>query len=254
MRDTLISPLWLLGGVLLALLLTSLLSRKRWLLRGGLALVLALWWILSAPVCADWALGHLEGIARRQAGRCGAPPPGSLFIVLAGGVQDSGASAGSVISLSSASLRRTLAAERIARGVAGSSLLFSGGHGWPRTEAELMRELALRLGFPSARIETDSTSRTTYESARNLARRFVGAAHAPLYLVTSADHMPRAYMAFRLSGLKVCALPVDFEAARSAPLQAWVPSQQGFDIMSRALHEYIGIPYYLFKLAGRPPA
>ncbi len=239
---------------MLALLVVSVLARRPWLVRGGLVLALVLWWGLSAPVTADWALGHLEGIARRQARHCGAPPPGSLFIVLAGGVQDSGPAAGSVISLSAASLRRTLGAERIARGVPRSMLLFSGGHGGRTTEADLMRELALRLGFPAARIETDSASLTTFESARNLARRFAGAAHAPLYLVTSADHMPRAYMAFRLSGLKVCALPVDFEAARSAPLRAWVPSQQGFDIMARALHEYLGIPYYLFKLAGRPPA
>ena len=253
MRDTLISPIWLFGCLLLAVLLASLLPRRRWPATVLAGVALAAWWALAAPVTANWALGQLEGVARTQARRCGAPRPGSLFIVLAGGVRESGAAAGSVISLSGASLRRTVAAERIASDIPGSRLLFSGGHGGRHTEADLMRALALRLGFPAARIATDSVSLTTFESARNLTRRLAGTNHGPLYLVTSAEHMPRAYMAFRLSGLDVCALPVDFEAAPSLPAQAWVPSEQGLDMMSRALHEYLGIPYYRFKLAGRRP-
>ena len=250
MRDTLLSPVWMFGWVLLALLLLSLFARRRCWLRAGLLLALVLWWGLSAPVTADRALGHLESVARREAGRCSAPPPGSLFIVLAGGVRETGASLDPVISLSAASLRRTLAAERVAQGVPGSRLLFSGGHGGSITEADLMRELALRLGFPAARIQTDDVSRTTYESARNLARRLGAAGHPPPYLVTSADHMPRAYLAFQESGLPVCALPVDFEASHSYDFEQWVPDIGAFAMMSRALHEYLGIPYYQLKFAG----
>ena len=250
MRDTLLSPLWGFGWIFLFLLLLSLLSQRRWWLRAGLVFALLLWWGVSAPVVADRVLGHLESMARREAKRCTPPPPGSLFIVLAGGIRETDASADPVISLSAASLRRTLAAEQLARSVPDSRLLFSGGHGGAVTEADLMRALALRLGFPAARIQTDDVSRTTYESARNLARRLGAASHRSLYLVTSAYHMPRAYLAFRDSGLPVCAFPVDFEASRSNDLEQWFPSSGAFAMMSRALHEYLGIPYYRLKFAG----
>ena len=253
MRDTLLSPIWLFGWMLLALLLASLRLRGSWLLRGGLALAWVVWWTLSAPVSADWALGGLEAVARQEAARCGAPPPGSMFIVLAGGLRENPASSDAVASLSSASLRRALAAESMASTVPGSRLLFSGGHGGRYTEAELMRQLALRLGFPAARIETDEVSLTTYESARNLSRRFTRGAHPPLYLVTSAYHMPRAYLAFHESGLKVCALPVDFEASHSLDPDQWIPTLQGLAMMSKAVHEFLGIPYYWVKLAGKAP-
>ena len=250
MRDTLLSPLWGFGWIFLFLLLLSLLSQRRWWLRAGLVFALVLWWGVSAPVVADRVLGHLESMARREAKRCTPPPPGSLFIVLAGGIRETDASADPVISLSAASLRRTLAAETLARGVPDSRLLFSGGHGGAVTEADLMRALALRLGFPAARIDVDDVSRTTYESARNLARRFGAIKHPPLYLVTSAYHMPRAYLAFRDSGLAVCALPVDFEASRSEDFDQWIPNDGAFAMVSRALHEYIGIVYYRLKFAG----
>ena len=251
MRDDLITPLWLLGWALLGLFLLTLFVRRGWLLRTFSAAVLALWWCMSAPVPAGLTLGHLEHVARREAAACEPPPAGSMFIVLAGGVREPGHANDPVVYLSAASLRRTLAAERIASRVPSSILLFSGAHGAPMTEADRMRELALRLGFPATRILTDSVSLTTYESALNLTRRLGSNPGRPLYLITSAYHMARAYLAFRSAGLTVCALPVDFEAPGAPDARDWVPSMGGLAMMGRALHEYVGIPYYWLKFTRK---
>lgn len=247
LRDILLSPVWLIGLALLTLLGLSFLPHRPRFLRAALIVALGLWWGLSAPVTANLALSHLETKARLLARRCGPPQPDSLFIVLAGGVRSPAASADDITSLSAASLRRTLAAVAIASRVPASRLLLSGGHGGRHPEAQLMRSLALRLGFDRARVQIDDLSRTTFDSARNLARRLHGSGKVRPYLVTSAGHMPRAYLAFRRSGLDVCALPVDFEAGSTPEFRYWVPSMGGLAQMSRVLHEYLGLLYYRAK-------
>ena len=111
-----------------------------------------------------------------------------------------------------------------------------------------MRSLALRLGFPSARIAVDERSRTTYQSALHLRAQLSGRRPGSTYLITSAYHMARAYMTFRRLGVDICALPVDFESIHSRTLDSWVPAPGAIGVMSRALHEYFGLLYYAWKL------
>ena len=248
--DELVSPLWLLGWVLAAWLAASLLLPAPRALRAGALGVFACAWLLCTPVTANLALHLLERRASREALACGPPPAGALFIVLTGGLRDTPHGPDDINALSEASLRRTIAAAALARDDPGSRLLLSGGMGARWREADLMAALAKRLGVAPAHIELDRDSRTTLQSARNVARMLRHAPPGPRYLVTSAYHMPRAYMAFTRSGLRVCALPVDFEADENFTVSSWLPDLPALRMMSMAAHEFLGTLYYRWVKLG----
>src|SRR5262249_14952030 len=90
-------------------------------------------------------------------------------------------------------------------------ILYSGGG----TEAQLGKEILVRLGVERERIIVEDRSRSTAENAR-----FSKIAAAPnqsekWILVTSAFHMPRAMGAFRAFGFPAEADPVDFKSSKA---------------------------------------
>lgn len=216
-------------------------SPSPWLRAAACANALLLY-LPSTPLFANWVLGMLEhrALALR---RCGPPPKGSLVIVLAGGVHGHPAAPDDYQDLSESSLRRVIAASRLALRTPDSTLILSGGAGGRWREADLMAALARRLGMPEARIEEDRRSLTTYESAMDLRHMLSGNTH-PRYLVTSAFHMPRAWMSFHRSGQTVCAWPVDFRAYPLTPLQMLTPQITALEKSGLALHEWAGMIVY----------
>lgn len=248
MFDSLLTPWIALGLMILVAALSSLARGVPMRIRITILAALVLFGVVSLPYTANLALGHLEARALALQRQCGEPPAASVFIVLAGGIRDSGTGGPHVEQLSADSLRRLIGAEHIAAQVRGSELLLSGGAGTHWKEADLMRELALRLGFPASRIRIDRDSHTTLESAfavRRLLR--TTKVSAPLYLVTSAYHMQRAMLSFHLSGVKVCALPVDFRAIHEPPWEMLMPSLDAMHKMALVVHEYLGDFYYRWR-------
>jgi uncharacterized SAM-binding protein YcdF (DUF218 family) len=229
-------------GLFLLTALTFWQSRSSLLRSFALALTL-LYFLLSMPLTANLALGELEHAARQDE-TCGPPPAGSIFIVLAGGVESKPAKSTDFAELKQQTLRRLLSATMIALHTPNSRLLLSGGAGGRWREADLMGALAEQMGYPASHILLDRESRTTYQSALNVAKILAHDSVMPRYLVTSADHMPRAYLAFRQSGQHVCALPVDFNAINQPPYEMLTPQLSALAKMTRALHEYIGILFY----------
>jgi Uncharacterized conserved protein len=229
-------------GLVLLTALTFWQSRSV-LLRSFAAALTLLYFLLAMPLTANLALGALEHVARQDE-TCGPPPAGSIFIVLAGGVESKPAQITDFADLKLQSLRRLLSAAMIALHTPNSRLLLSGGAGGRWREADLMGALAEQMGYPASRILLDRESRTTYQSALNVAKILANSPAVPRYLVTSAYHMPRAYMAFRQSGQQVCALPVDFNAIDQPPYEMLTPQLSALAKMTRALHEYIGILFY----------
>lgn len=199
--------------------------------------------LASMPLTANLALGVLERKASAEK-VCPAPPSGSVLVVLAGGVNGNPTDTNDVAALKASSLRRTLSAVQLAQQVPASMLLISGGWGKTVREADLMGTLARQMGFPSARIELDTLSRTTYQSAVNLRARLQRIPPRQRYLVTSADHMPRAMMAFAHEGLTMCAWPVDDEALPLHPLDMLTPQLSALEKSTRVLHEMLGMLYY----------
>ncbi len=172
------------------------------------------------------------------------PPPGSIIILLAGGIRGDPDRLDDFSALSEASLYRLFSAVRLADQTPNSTLLISGGGGRVIHEANLMGALAEQLGFPRQRVELDTRSHTTFESALNVASAVEKYPQRQRYLVTSADHMPRALMAFRHAGLNVCARPVDFEALPLKPAEMLTPQISALSKSTRAMHEALGMLYY----------
>ncbi|MFY8149385.1 MAG: YdcF family protein [Prochlorococcaceae cyanobacterium] len=131
-------------------------------------------------------------------------------------------------------------------------LLFTGGW-WPTRpstppEGEVLRQRALDLGIPAARLATTAKVRNTAEEASAVAALLPNS--STIVLVTSAFHMPRAQRLFERQGLRVIPFPVDFQASgvwAGHPLAdplAYIPSAQGLESSSRALRELLGRTLY----------
>ena len=229
---------------LLVLTIETLRRAQSWWLRIFAALLTLAFFAVSTPLGANLMLGALERRARLEERHCGAPPPGSLIIVLAGGIRGDPDRPHDFSALSAPSLYRLFSAVRLADQTPRSILLISGGWGKTIHEANLMGTLAEQLGFPWQRVELDTRSRTTFESALNVASAVEKYPQRQRYLVTSADHMPRALMAFHHAGLSVCARPVDFEALPLKPAEMLTPQLSALSKSTRVMHEALGMLYY----------
>lgn len=180
--------------------------------------------LLGSPVVANAMLGWVEDQATALA-TCPAPPDDAILIVLAGGIQSVADTPEQYEKLKEATIFRVLPATRIARRLGQSTLLMTGGLGDSVREADLMAALARDLGMPPERIWTEYESSSTASSAK-ATRALIDAKDTktrPLYLVTSASHMPRAAAAFHSAGVQVCPLPVDYRRLHPPLADALVP-------------------------------
>ena len=205
--------------------------------------ITVLFLLASMPLFANLALGALERKATQEK-ICSPPPPGTLFVVLAGGIDGNPMHAQDFSALKTASLKRLLAAVQLTQRTPDSTLLISGGWGRTVREANLMGALAVQLGFPASRMILDTTSRTTFQTAVNMRERILQFPVGRRYLVTSADHMPRAMMAFAHEQVSICAWPVDYEAIRIQALDMLTPQISALDKTTRVVHELLGMLYY----------
>lgn len=91
-----------------------------------------------------------------------------------------------------------------------------------RSEAELMAELLVQRAVPAERIIVEPTARNTFRSALAVSwivkRRFPG---APVYVATSAYHMPRCVLLLGVAGLDAHRSRPAIGPASSAVLQRW---------------------------------
>jgi uncharacterized SAM-binding protein YcdF (DUF218 family) len=246
--ESLIAPTALLAWCLAFLTLATWRHPAPKTLRFGASASLLVFLMLSTPLAVDPAFSMLQQAARSEQ-RCGPPPPGSVLIVLAGGLNRNPAQVTDFNALRSDSLRRTLFAVALAQRTPHSVLLFSGGGGTRFREADVMGALAQALGFAPDRIVLDRTSRTTAASAINTRAMPAGDSGRPRYLITSAYHMPRANMAFRDAGQKVCAWPVDFLDTEVPPPELFTPGIGSLQRSTLLLHEALGMVFYRLKAA-----
>ncbi|MEZ5775300.1 MAG: YdcF family protein [Hyphomicrobiaceae bacterium] len=177
------------------------------------------------------------------------------IIVLGGAIETTVSKARGVVTLNEAGERMSEAA-MLARRLAGTRLVFSGGSGAilfeGMTESELARRWFVEEGIAAERIVLEDLSRTTRENAEQtaalLARSTEGAGGRYL-LVTSAYHMPRAIGTFRHAGLDVVAFPVDYRSRGIADL--WRPfdkPSEGLRRVDIVVREWMGLLAY--RLTG----
>lgn len=207
-------------------------------------IVLAGWvWVSATPAIAHALLVRLESVhpPLRVELSEGQQP---TIAVLSGGDPFDAASPDE-LQLNLASLRRTLAGAGLWKEI-GGELLFVGSI---RNEAvpvgKRMARLARETGVEARAIRLLPGSLNTYRNLVDLSEE--EAREQPLFLVTSAWHMPRALAVARALDMKVIPVAVDYRGKRNLTWRAWIPSNGGLALMRLALHEYVGLAYYRWR-------
>lgn len=213
----------------------------RWLLTG-----LAAWaWIFTTPAVANLGVRALEGPVPARAAPVLADKGSALIMVMGSGD----------VSTRGGVLRARLDEagwERLLEGVAlwrrvGGTLLFAGdvdGDGSPGASlGGVMAHHAAQLGVPSSAIRVRQGASRTHEELRVAAPEI--RAHAgPVWLVTSALHMPRTLRVAQRLGLRVQPHRCDYRQLVEPAWGAWLPNARGALVFADVLHEVIGLAYY----------
>jgi uncharacterized SAM-binding protein YcdF (DUF218 family) len=130
-------------------------------------------------------------------------------------------------------------------------VLASVGRGHSVTEvtcSALARRVLQESGVPSSMILIQERSANTYEDALYGAEILRRHSVRRIALVTEAFHMLRAEKCFRRQGLKVVPAPCRYRTARMT--FGWaelVPRREYLLENKEALHEWIGLAWYLIK-------
>lgn len=211
------------------------LNRMRWLCVG-----LVLWaWMLSAPSASNELIRAMEG------------PPAAATDALARNDQNL------IVVLASGELRPRLDQpgwERLHGGIglwqqAGGQLLMAGGPGQTNGTSlgALMAQAARDFGVPARTVAYVGGGSNTFEDLQS-ATALVKQHQGPVWLVTSALHMPRALAVTRRLGWPaVRPHRVDYQAVPPLGAAGWLPSNGGPARMAEVLHEIVGRMFYRLK-------
>jgi uncharacterized SAM-binding protein YcdF (DUF218 family) len=212
---------------------------------------LAILWVSSMPVVAGRLLGGLEGqylpVAMQDI------PSSDCIVVLGGAV--GGMSYPRVdIDLTDSSDRVYQAAKLYRARKASIVIVAAGNQPWNRNEtpeAELINRLLMEWGVPQRSILLDTESKTTRENATNAAVLLRETNCHRNLLVTSAWHMPRAVLAFRLAGVEVIPVSTDVRSiwVDGDSLGSYIPQANALARTSHALKEWMGI--WVYEWGGR---
>lgn len=132
----------------------------------------------------------------------------------------------------------------------GLPLLVTGGFvGDARTPLAAMMARSLREDFGVAATWQEPAASDTWDNARLsaalLRRDGIGAA----YVVTHPWHMRRALLAFAAAGLPATAAPLAADPAQKWSPSSFVPHLRGWQASAYAIHEWLGIAWYSWRLA-----
>ncbi len=177
---------------------------------------------------------------------------GSHLVMLGGGVDSRVRSDMEFERMSSSTMARASATARIAAAEPQLRIVAAGGALQEITEADVIANYWIALGIENDRILREGWSTNTRENAVSVARLLeTESVEGPVRLVTSAMHMPRALMTFRIElnrrGLEVCPVSVDRQALINMPLGAWIPQTTALVKFSKWLHEIAALAVYRLR-------
>lgn len=208
----------------------------------GIAVLL----VTSNKAVGNWLAGSLESrYAPVPELTDGAALPSVLgacsYIAVLGGGHADAAGFSANNQLSASALARLVEAVRLWRHLPRAALLTCGParDGFP-AHAEILKRAALDLGVPAAQITELPNVRDTADEVRAL-RALVG--DAPVALVTSAWHMPRAMALAEHAGLRAVPCPADF-VCRPQARPEWTDylwDLRGLERSTKGIHEYLGL-------------
>jgi uncharacterized SAM-binding protein YcdF (DUF218 family) len=197
---------------------------------------IALTVVLSMPALGWWldrSQPHLSYAAPPW-------PPADAIVVIGGGRRGFAVEFGVELTAGVSTLERVRYTATLSRRL-NKPILVSGGAplwGAAQPEADIMRDiLAREYGVPVRWVERESND--TLENAVKSAALLKADGVTRIYLVTHADHMPRAQSNFEAQGLTVVPLATGFTPI--ATLSSWyfIPSFDGLIINRARLHNLL---------------
>lgn len=219
-----------------------------WLNRGRFVWAVLFVWAygLSMPIVADAMMTDLEGAVPAAGQPDPAADPDTLIIVLSSGEMRTPVGRTRV-------RFDTMGWERVHGGVqlwrhTGGRMVFTGGPpGDPEASlAGASARFARELGVPAADVDLSAGAMNTQQELEQLSQR-VRTHAGPVWLVTSALHMPRALGIADSLGLKVMAWPVGFLQITDHSWRSWVPNNGTLTRARAVIHEYIGLWVYRLR-------
>jgi len=222
-------------------------TKRRRLGRGLLAAGLLWLGVFSNEGVGTWLVRGLENrfppvpeLATNDA--VPAPLARCQFIVVLGGGHSYAPGWSANNQLSASALERIVEAVRLAHRMPAARLVVSGPpdiEGGP-AHARMLADTAVALGVTRERITEISTARDT-ENEAVAVRAVVG--EAPVALVTSAWHLPRAMALFHRQGVDAFACPTDYSArAIKVKLKDFINwNVGGLERSTKAFYERIGL-------------
>ena len=173
------------------------------------------------------------------------PPPAQLpekidgIIVLGGIVQPRIAQATGLLAVNE-SAERIMVAVGLAFRYPEARLVISG-----RGENhETLIEWFATIGLDIDRVEFEPNARNTFENAVFSFRKIQPAPEETWFLVTSAQHMPRAVGVFRKLGWPVIPYPVDYQVVDMGILEVWPDLAGNLSRIGDTLKEWAGLVAY----------
>jgi uncharacterized SAM-binding protein YcdF (DUF218 family) len=204
-------------------------------------------YFVSVPALSNAMVGAIEDMYGVPTIAPSVKGDDTYIVVLSGGwfraVQE-----GYEIKLGEASWERTDAAVALWMKV-GGTLVFTGAPlpDGSNSVAQLMADLARRLGVPKDRILVEAHSRNTHENLLFTERDFHISQKPRVVVLTSALHMSRSVAIAERLGIHVIPYPCDFRADKRPTWQMWLPSNDAAAATEEVLHEIVGILAYRLR-------
>lgn len=131
-------------------------------------------------------------------------------------------------------------------------IYISGGKlfGSTESEAEIYKDLMIKLGVPSQDIIVEGESRNTLENAKFIKKNLERNVES-IGLITSAIHMPRSMYTFKkeLEGVNIIPFKCDFlHNKKDSFIHNYIPRYDNLMNSNSILWEYVGIVYYKIKM------
>ncbi|OGX40533.1 MAG: hypothetical protein A3C53_08895 [Omnitrophica WOR_2 bacterium RIFCSPHIGHO2_02_FULL_68_15] len=164
------------------------------------------------------------------------PRSADAIVVLAGGVGESGKAGGGF-------QERVRQAVDLYRAGHAPRMIFSSGYTFVFKETEVMRELAVAQGVPSAAIILETEAANTAQNVLRVHRILTQHRWSRILLVSSPYHMRRAMLTFRKLAPDITVIPTPVPDTRFYSHRHGASAEQ----IQGILHEYLGLAYYRWK-------
>jgi len=209
--------------------------------------VVASYWALSTPACAErlieWAGRPYVPIASAAEAR------GARIVVVLGAGNNTIQSRGFVLNqVTEDAALRVLEGARLYRLLDRPTMLVSGGitgtDAGSAPEGEALRRAAETLGVDPRDIVVENESKNTREEAIVIARMLAGRNARPIVLVTSATHMARALGVFRAAGFDPVPSASAYKSDHSLERYRWAPNDLGLLLFQSFVYDEAAQFYY----------